>query len=469
MSYLEDLSKLSDVSQYTGEENAASFRSLFTGLDDMVRPLWNRTDRIVMKNQARVLDAFTALKVSEEDFYSGSGYGYHDRGREKLDAVTARIFAAEGALVRPHFVSGTHTINTALGGLLRPGNILLALTGPPYDTLQSVTGFTGPPGPGEDTQNGISGKKAGISDNGEEGREDSSREDLRGSGTLKEYGIKYRELAAGSDGMPSFADLQKSLSTGTPPVVAYIQRSPGYSTERRALTIEKIAELVKICRRYSPSTLIVVDNCYGEFAEDREPGLVGADLVAGSLIKNAWGGLAVSGGYVAGRKELVRKVAARLTAPGLEGRLGAFGGKRNLFMGLFKGPELTGNALKSAIFAAALFSRMGYEVNPAYDDERGDIVQAVHLGKADLVQEFCRLVQSNSPVDAYLTPQPAPVPGYREQVVMAAGTFIQGASGEFTADAPMRPPYAVFIQGALTLSHALTALTRTAAGMYAYR
>ncbi len=388
---------------------------------------WGQIDSTVFFNQRRVLEALQEQKLGETDFLDSSGYGYGDSGRDKLEGAFARIFGAEAALVRPQIVSGTHALAVMLGGMLRPGELLLCLTGPPYDTLQAVIGTSG-----------------------------------RERGTLAEWGIHCRCAAFGKEGYPDFDTLEKGLR----PRVAYIQRSAGYDVGRPALTVARIAELVKEVRSRYPEAWIAVDNCYGEFTEKEEPLAAGADIVAGSLIKNPGGGLAGSGGYIAGRQEPVRLAAARLTAPGLYGKLGSFTGKRRFFQGLFMAPALAGNALKSAVFAAALFEEMGYPVSPRCGEARGDIVQTITLGSEERLLRFCQAVQEASPVESYLTLEPGPLPGYADQVVMASGTFFQGATAEFTADGPLREPYAVFLQGALTLPHALLAICAAAKALY---
>ncbi len=388
---------------------------------------WDKIDSIVFFNQRRVLEALQDQKLSEADFMDSSGYGYGDSGREKLEGAFARIFGGEAALVRPQIVSGTHALAVTLGGLLRPGDLLLCLTGPPYDTMQAVIGTSG-----------------------------------RERGTLAEWGVRCRYAAFCSEGCP---DLE-SLGKGLQPRVAYIQRSAGYDVGRPALNVAGIADLVREVRRLYPGAWIAVDNCYGEFSETAEPLEAGADIIAGSLIKNPGGGLAGSGGYIAGRRELIRLVAARLTAPGLYDKLGAFTGKRSFFQGLFMAPALVGSALKSAAFAAALFEEMGYRVRPRCEEPRGDIVQNITLGSEDKLLRFCQAVQEASPVESYLTLEPGPLPGYADQVVMASGTFFQGATAELTADGPLRKPYAVFLQGALTLPHALWAVCSAAKAIY---
>ncbi len=383
---------------------------------DQIAPFWEAIDSTMFINQHRVLQALQQERMGEEDFQDSSGYGDNDRGRGKLESVYARVFETEAALVRNNIVSGTHALALALFGLLRPGEEVLFVTGAPYDTLQVVVGSKG-----------------------------------REEGTLKEWGIGFRYLPLNTEGEPD----QRKLDPAFKPKVAYIQRSIGYEIKRKALTISQLEVLIRAIRSVYPGIWVVVDNCYGEFVETAEPTSVGADLAIGSLIKNPGGGLAASGGYLAGKEKLIHKISSRLTAPGLYGNLGAMAFKRSLFQGLFLAPTLVGSALKNAIFAAGLFEKMGFQVRPRFDQPRGDIVQAIILGDQARLELFCRTIQGSSPVEHYVTPVPAVPPGYDDPIIMAAGTFIQGASGELTADGPLRPPYAVFLQGALTLSHAL--------------
>lgn len=408
--------------------NEPKLKKIISSIQKSVEEEWKKVDEVVASNQLKVLDAFRYNNVGEEDFQSGSGYGYNDQGREKLEEIFARVFGGEKALVRPHFVSGTHTLVTALKGILRPGDKLISVTGAPYDTLQHVMGF--------------------------------HNDELLGKGTLAEWGVKYEELDLNNTGFPQLESLREKLSPEVK--LAYIQRSPGYDAGRKSINLDDIKIIVKAIREVSPQTIIMVDNCYGEFVEPREPLECDVDIIAGSLIKNPGGAIAPSGGYVVGSNSLVSKVAASLTAPGLEGKLGAMENKRLFYMGLFYAPVLTGNAMKSSIFAAALFEQLGYEVNPKYNNRRGDIVQAIHFNNSELVQLFCRSIQNNSPVDSKYAPEPASVPGYEVPVIMAAGTFVQGSSSEFSADAPMKEPYSVFLQGGFTLHHAVIGICRSA-------
>jgi cystathionine beta-lyase family protein involved in aluminum resistance len=397
------------------------YEQLFTEAEEVTFPVFRRIGQKVLHNQARVLEAFRELRIDEACFHDSTGYGYDDAGRTSLDCLFARVFGAEAALVRPQFVSGTHAIASCIYGILQRGGRLVSLTGRPYDTLQKALGLAG------------------------EGRKG-----------LEEAGVAYGEadLCGGLD-----EDLLDDvLSAGAS--LVFIQRSRGYA-ERPSLTAAQIQLLCQAVRRRIPEAVILVDNCYGEFVEELEPCHVGADLVAGSLIKNAGGGLAPGGGYVAGRADLVEQAAWRLTAPGLGARIGNMAGvKRLYYQGLFLAPHQTGEALKGMVLAAWLFTRLGFTVCPKWDEERGDTVQAICLGEPQLLEKFCCAVQAASPVDSYLKPRPAPMVGYRDKIIMAAGTFVQGASSELSADAPQRPPYSVFLQGGLTYEHVRLALAQ---------
>jgi cystathionine beta-lyase family protein involved in aluminum resistance len=363
-------------------------------------------------NQQKVLAAFQQHGVQESHFAETTGYGYGDRGRETLEAVFATCVGAEDALYRHSFVSGTHALTVALFGLLRPGDVLLCVTGRPYDTLHTTLGLRG----------------AGL-------------------GSLQDFGVHYNEVELRSDGSPDLAQIETAVRRERPKVV-YLQRSRGY-TLRPALRCAQIREVAEIVKRHSDAW-VVVDDCYGEFTETTEPTQHGADLIVGSLIKNPGGGCALNGGYIAGRQAAVTLCAQRLTAPGLGREVGAsLGQNRNLFMGLFHSPHVVGEALKTAVFAAALFRKMGFAVTPAPEDVRGDIVQTIVLGTREKQIAFCRGLQSGAPIDAQLLPEPAPMPGYDDPVIMSSGSFIFGSSIELSADAPIRSPYAVWLQGGL--------------------
>ncbi|MFR9309465.1 aminotransferase class I/II-fold pyridoxal phosphate-dependent enzyme [Hydrogeniiclostridium mannosilyticum] len=375
-------------------------------------PVFARIDETTDYNQQKMLAAFGNAGVSESHFAASTGYGYGDRGREALDSVYAYALGAEDALVRHNFVSGTHALTVALFGVLRPGDTMLSVTGMPYDTLQGVIGLTGD-----------------------------------GNGSLREFGIRYEQLDLLPGGTPDYAGMEQRIHPGIRMV--YIQRSRGYSL-RPSLFVAEIERIAAVAKRLAPDCIVMVDNCYGEFVEKDEPVSWGADLMAGSLIKNPGGGVAPTGGYIAGRRDLVESCAYRLTTPGLGKEVGAtLGNNRELFMGAFHAPHVTGEALKTAAFAAALFSGFGYEVTPRWDEPRADIIQAVLLEKPEALIAFCQGVQKGAPVDSFVLPEPWDMPGYDSPVIMAAGAFTLGASIELSADAPLREPYAVWLQGGL--------------------
>ena len=379
----------------------------------MASERFREIEEIAQYNSEKVLSAFIKNGVSESHFTATTGYGYGDRGREVLDEVLAQIFGCEDALIRYNFMSGTHAIATALFGVLRPGDEMVSLTGLPYDTLHGVIGLSGEPG----------------------------------CGSLKDFGIKYRQLDLTAEGKVDFNAIPAAVKGVK---VAYIQRSRGYSL-RDSLFVSDIEKIVKKVKEGNPNALIVVDNCYGEFVERTEPTQVGADLIIGSLIKNPGGGIAPTGGYIAGRHDLVELCAQRLTAPGVGKEIGCtLGNNRSLFMGLFFAPTVVASALKTATFASALFELLKYEVTPRYCDSRADIIQAIKLKEPQALIAFCEGVQKGAPVDSYVTPVPWDMPGYDSQVIMAAGAFHNGASIELSADAPLREPFAVWLQGGLT-------------------
>ena len=383
-------------------------------LEEELRPVFLQIEQTALQNQSRVLAAFRQLQIDELCFNESTGYGYNDLGREKLDALYAQAFGGEAAIVRPHFVSGTHAIACALYGILKPGDRILSLTGKPYDTLQKVLGLSAQP-----------------------------------FGSLPHLNVEYAE----ADFTEELDDeqLQQLLTNNT--TVVFLQRSRGYA-ERRSLLVEDIAKIVETVKKRNPRIIVFVDNCYGEFVQSQEPCHVGADLIAGSLIKNPGAGLAAGGGYVIGRADLVEQAGWRLTAPGLGADIGAMGNNKRLYyQGLFLAPHQVSQALKGMVIAAALFAQAGCVVSPLPHEVRGDIVQAIRLGNPGLLKKFCQYVQAASPINSYVVPQAAPMVGYLDEIIMAAGTFIQGASSEFSADAPLRPPYDVFLQGGLTYEH----------------
>jgi len=383
---------------------------------EQARPLFEKIDEISESNTAKVLDSFRNQQVSEYLFRTTTGYGYGDSGRERLEAVWAELCGAEAALVRTQFVSGTHALSCVLFGLLRPGDELVAITGTPYDTMQTVIGQA-----------------------------------VHTPGSLIECGISYREIPMNQEGIDLTA-IPKYINNNTKMVL--IQRSRGYSL-RKPLSIDEIRAACAEVKKHNPNCICFVDNCYGEFVDTIEPTAVGADIMAGSLIKNPGGGLAPSGGYIAGKKELVDMASYRLTAPGLGGNLGAsLADTRLLYQGLFLAPHVVSQALKGAVFAAILFDLLGYKTLPHFNERRSDIIQAIELGSPEKMIAFCQGLQQYSPVDAHVKPIPGPMPGYTDQVIMAGGTFIQGSSIELSADGPLRPPYIIYLQGGLTFEHA---------------
>ena len=380
--------------------------------------IFAQIDKVTEYNQLKVLKAFINNGVSESYFAGSTGYGYDDRGREILERVMAECMGAEDSLMRHNFVSGTHTLTVALFGILRPGDKVLVLTGRPYDTITGVFGI-----------------------------------DEKTDGSLSDFGVEYAQVDLKEDGTPDLLEIEKRLSQDNYKM-AYIQRSRGYST-RPTLTIDDIETLCKIVKETSPETVIMVDNCYGEFVETKEPCQVGADLIAGSLIKNPGGGIAPTGGYIAGRKDLVEKCSYRLTCAGVGKEVGAtLGHSRELYLGLFSAPHVVGEALKTAVYTASLFGALGYAVSPTPTEKRGDIIQCITLNTADNLVAFCQGMQSGAPVDSFVVPEPWDMPGYTDPVIMAAGAFTLGASIELSADGPLRAPYAAWMQGGLNFHSA---------------
>ena len=373
-----------------------------------------RIDRIAQENTRKVMQAFQDNRVSEACFAGTTGYGYDDLGRETLDRIYAQVFSTEAALVRTGFVNGTHALSAALFALVGPGDKILAATGAPYDTLRCAIGIGG---------------------------------DYHGS--LKFYGVDYAQVELSASGAPDYEAIAKAAAD--PGVKAVlIQRSRGYE-DRPALSVRQIGRICAAVRSANPTAYIMVDNCYGEFTETVEPTEVGADIIAGSLIKNPGGGVAPTGGYVAGKKELVERAAMRLTTPGIGGECGStLGVSRLLYQGLFLAPHTVAQALKTAVFCAAMMERIGFETSPNTTEIRSDIIQMVKLGTAENMKRFCAGIQAGAPVDSYVTPEPWQMPGYDCPVIRAAGAFIQGSSIELSADGPFRPPYTVYLQGGLT-------------------
>ena len=376
--------------------------------------VFRRIDAIAERNTRKVMEAFQDNRVSDSCFAGTTGYGYDDLGRETLDKIYAQVFGAEAALVRINFVNGTHALTAAMFATVKPGDTILAATGMPYDTLRSAIGISG-----------------------------------SCHGSLKFYGIDYAQVDLRADGTPDIEGIKAAVSDKKVTAVM-IQRSRGYE-DRPALTVEQIGEICAAIKSVDPAAVIMVDNCYGEFTDVIEPTDVGADLIAGSLIKNPGGGIAPTGGYIAGRKELVDRAAMRLTTPGIGGECGStLGNNRLLYQGLFMAPHTVAQALKTAVFCAAMMKRLGIGSSPAADEKRSDIIQMIRLGSEENMRRFCLGIQAGAPVDSYVTPEPWAMPGYDCPVIMAAGAFIQGSSIELSADGPVRPPYIAYMQGGLT-------------------
>lgn len=390
-----------------------SVRDLAAKCEIRLAPRFAEIDEVSMRCTERVMEAFQEFKVSDSCFAGTTGYGYDDLGRETLDKVWARVFGAESALVRIGFVNGTHAIASAIFAALKPGDTLMSTMGAPYDTLRTAIGISGD-----------------------------------AFGSLRFYGVDYHQVNT-LDGAPDMASIRRAAE-GLQPAAALIQRSRGYDA-RRALTVDEIEEIVRIIKSVSPDTACIVDNCYGEFTDVIEPTMVGVDLIAGSLIKNPGGGLAPTGGYIAGREDLVSNAANRLTVPGIGGECGStLGNNRALFQGLFMAPHTTAQALKTAALCAAMLEELGFKTEPGAMEKRSDIIQTITLETPENLKRFCKGIQSGSPVDSYVTPEPWAMPGYEDEVIMAAGAFIQGSSIELSCDGPMREPYFAFLQGGLT-------------------
>ncbi|NLW79338.1 MAG: hypothetical protein GXY32_08020 [Ruminococcaceae bacterium] len=387
-------------------------------------------DQIKEVNQLKMLRAFTTQRVAAHHLAGSTGYGYNDAGREKLEQIFAAITGSEAALFRPHFMSGTHALTVALFGLLRPGHTLLCATGRPYDTLAGVIGLEG----------------------------------AQSHGSLAEFGVHYRQLEL-QDGQP---DLDAITAAAPNATILYLQRSRGYAS-RPALLPAHIEAAAKAAKAANPAIYVVVDNCYGEFVDTREPTEYGADLIVGSLIKNPGGGIAPSGGYIAGKAKLVELCAHRLSAPGVGAEVGSMPGDvtRQLYLGLYNAPAATAEALKAGAYAATLFEQLGYETHPKWYHQRGDIITAITMGDAEQLKTLCRGIQAMSPVDSAAAPEPWPMPGYDNDVIMAAGAFTQGSSIELSCDAPMRPPYTAYLQGGLNFAASRAAILAAANLLFA--
>ena len=380
-------------------------------------PIFARIDEIALSNTDRVMDAFRTHRVAANYFDGTSGYGYDDRGRDELDLIWAEVMGCEAALVRQQIISGTHALTVGLFGILRPGDVMLSVAGKPYDTLEEVIGISG----------------------------------TSGNGSLRDFGVDYDQVELTADGRFDLPAIEEKLAAyGARVKMVFIQRSKGY-LNRKTLSVAEIGALAKQVKAKYPDVFVVVDNCYGEFVEETEPCAVGADLVIGSLIKNPGGGMAETGGYLAGSRRAVELCSYRLTSVGVGGEAGAtFGHNKSFYKGLFYAPHTVAQALKTAHLAAYVFEKLGYEVEPRWDETRHDIIQSVITGSPEGLCALCRGIQAGSPVDSHVTPEPWAMPGYNDPVIMAAGAFTQGSSIELSADGPIRPPYTAFFQGGLT-------------------
>jgi cystathionine beta-lyase family protein involved in aluminum resistance len=396
--------------------NGEKLQQIVKEAEQQIAGVHKEIDERIETNQFRVLKSFQNNRVSDSHFNPSTGYGYDDTGRDTLELIYADVFGGEAGLVRPQIISGTHAISIALFGVLRPGDELLYITGKPYDTLEEIVGIRG---------NGI--------------------------GSLKEFGISYDSVALTNEGAINWEAIAQKIKPKTKMIG--IQRSKGYAT-RPSFTVAEIGEMIAFVKEIKQDTVIFVDNCYGEFVEELEPCHVGADLIAGSLIKNPGGGIVKTGGYIVGKKQCVEACSYRLTSPGLGAEAGAsLYSLQEMYQGFFLAPHVVGQALKGAVFTAALLEKLGMNSSPKWDSKRTDLIQSVQFDDRDMMVAFCQAIQFASPINSYVTPHPSYMPGYEDDVIMAAGTFIQGASIELTADGPIRPPYVAYVQGGLTYAH----------------
>ncbi|MBM7701957.1 aminotransferase class I/II-fold pyridoxal phosphate-dependent enzyme [Metabacillus iocasae] len=401
-------------------KNETIIRELASEVEKQIQPVHQEIDKTIEVNQFRVLQSFRENKVSDVHFIPSTGYGYDDMGRDTLEKIYADVFGAEACLVRPQIISGTHAIGISLFGVLRPGDELLYITGKPYDTLEEIVGIRGD-----------------------------------GRGSLKEFNISYKAVDL-QNGQVDYEAVKNSIHEHTKMIG--IQRSKGYGT-RPSFTVTEIKEMIDFVKSIKSDVIVFVDNCYGEFVETIEPTHIGADLMAGSLIKNPGGGLAKIGGYIAGRKELVEACSYRMTTPGIGSEAGAtLYSLHEMYQGFFLAPHVVGQALKGAVFSSAMLEEVGLNTNPKWNSKRTDLIQSVQFEDRDMMVAFCQAIQYASPVNSHVTPYPAYMPGYENDVIMAAGTFIQGASLELTADGPIRPPYVAYVQGGLTYAHVKVAI-----------
>ncbi|MBT2646944.1 methionine gamma-lyase family protein [Bacillus sp. ISL-34] len=401
--------------------NGEVLKNIAQEVEAMISPLHKQVDERIEENQFRVLQSYQAHKVSDSHFIPTTGYGYDDMGRDTLELIYADVFGAEAGLVRPQIISGTHAISTALFGILRPGDELLYITGKPYDTLEEIVGIRG-----------------------------------TGIGSLRDFQISYKAVPLAETGTVDFKAVKQAIQPNTKMIG--IQRSKGYAT-RPSFTIDKIKEMISFVKDINPEIVVFVDNCYGEFVETQEPCHVGADLMAGSLIKNPGGGIVKTGGYIVGKKDLVEACSYRLTSPGIGAEAGAsLYSLQEMYQGFFLAPHVVGQAVKGAMFTAAFLEKLGMNTSPKWDAKRTDLIQSVQFDDRDKMVAFCQAIQYASPINSHVTPYPAYMPGYEDDVIMAAGTFIQGASIELTADGPTRAPYVAYVQGGLTYAHVKVAV-----------
>ncbi|KYD00106.1 MULTISPECIES: methionine gamma-lyase family protein [Heyndrickxia] len=396
--------------------NGEKLKPIIEEVEQQIKPIHEKIDQRIEENQFRVLQSFQANRVSDSHFNPSTGYGYDDIGRDTIEKIYADVFGGEAGLVRPQIISGTHAISIALFGVLRPGDELLYITGKPYDTLEEIVGIRG---------NGV--------------------------GSLKEFQIEYNTVLLTSEGTIDYEGIRKSIKSNTKMIG--IQRSKGYAN-RPSFTIEEIEKMIKFVKEIKPDVVVFVDNCYGEFVENIEPCHVGADLMAGSLIKNPGGGIVKTGGYIVGKKQWVDACSYRMTSPGIGAEAGAsLYSLQEMYQGFFLAPHVVGQALKGAVFTSAILEKFCLNTHPKWDAKRTDLIQSVQFEDPNKMIEFCQAIQFASPINSYVTPYPSYMPGYKDDVIMAAGTFIQGASIELSADGPLRPPYTAYVQGGLTYTH----------------
>jgi cystathionine beta-lyase family protein involved in aluminum resistance len=402
-------------------KNGGALHPLVQEVEIQIREIHQEMEERIDKNQFRVLKSFQNHRVSDSHFIPTTGYGYDDHGRETLEKIYAEVFGGEAGLVRPQIISGTHAISIALFGILRPGDELLYITGKPYDTLEEIVGIRG-----------------------------------SGIGSLKEFGISYQSVSLTDEGRVNLEEVAKQIKPTTKMIG--IQRSKGYAT-RPSFTIDEIGEMIRFVKEIKSDVVVFVDNCYGEFVEEREPCHVGADLIAGSLIKNPGGGIAKTGGYIVGKQKWVEACSYRMTSPGIGAEAGAsLYSLQEMYQGFFLAPHVVGQALKGAVFTAAILEKLGMNSEPKWNTKRTDLIQSIQFDDRDTMVAFCQAIQYASPINSHVTPYPSYMPGYEDDVIMAAGTFIQGASIELTADGPIRPPYVAYVQGGLTYSHVKMAI-----------